>query len=256
MEHKPFNYIDGLVSVITPVYNAEKFIAKTIKSVLNQTYSNIEFLLVNDCSADSSLAIINQFDDKRIIVINNENNMGAAMSRNRAIREAKGRYIAFVDSDDVWEKDKLAKQVKLLQDSKYVMSYTALNIVGENGNHYKYQDVPKIMTYKKLLRNTAIATSSTVIDRKKVEITLEMPNRRTGEDYSLWLSILKKCGSAIGCQEYLVRYRKVANSLSRNRSDSFGDLWYGQHIQNGISIPCFLFNYACFAVNAVKKHYF
>lgn len=249
------NRQDKLVSVITPVYNAEKYLRETIESVLNQTYAEIEFILVNDCSTDQSTSIIDEFNEGRIVLINNEKNIGAALSRNRAISESKGRFIAFVDSDDVWEKDKIEKQVGNLLNTDFVMSYTGINIVDDNGLHIKYQSVPDTMTFDKLLRNTAIATSSVVLDTSKISVPLEMPNRKTGEDYALWLSILKNCGDAKGISEPLLKYRRAQNSLSKNRLDSFGDLWYGQHVKNGISVPMFLFNYCCFAFNAVKKHY-
>ncbi len=249
-------YNDELVSIITPVYNASKYIKETIDSVLLQTYTNFEYIIVNDCSTDNSEEIIRQYKDKRIRVLNNEKNICAAMSRNRAIRESKGRFIAFIDSDDVWEPEKLERQILALKDSKYVMSYTGIQIIDDNGNFIKYQNVPDTMSYQNLLRNTAISTSSVVVDRSKVTIPLEMPNRRTGEDYSLWLSILRYCGNAKGEREYLLRYRRAKNSLSKNRFDSFGDLWYGQHVVNGISVAGFLFNYFVFGINAVKKHYF
>lgn len=249
------NKQEQLVSVITPVYNAEKYLRETIVSVLNQTYSEIEFLLVNDCSPDKSIEIIKEFNDCRIVLLNNEKNIGAALSRNRAVAEAKGRYIAFVDSDDIWAENKLEKQINDLMDSEYTISYTGLDIIDADGNHIKYQDVPTRMSFNDLLKNTAIATSSVVLDTKKISVPIEMPNRKTGEDYALWLSILKNCGNAIGIKTPLVKYRRTNTGLSKNRLDSFGDLWFGQHIQNGISIPKFLFNYCCFAFNAVKKHY-
>lgn len=249
-------YENNLVSIITPVYNASKYIREMIDSVLSQTYKNIEFILINDCSTDNSVDIINSYNDSRIRLINNINNLGAALSRNRGIEMAKGRFLAFIDSDDVWESNKLELQVRTLNNTDYVISYTGIQMINDNGEFIKNQNVPAEMTYKKLLRNTAISTSSVVIDRNKVTVPIVMPNRKTGEDYALWLSILRKCGNAKGETDYLLKYRKTKNSLSKNRFDSFGDLWYGQHVLNRISVLHFMFNYTIFAVNAIKKHYF
>lgn len=248
-------YDDNLVSIITPVFNASKYIRGTMDSVLRQTYHNFEFILINDCSKDDSLSIIESYTDPRIRVIQNKENIGAALSRNVGIRAAKGRFIAFIDSDDLWEPDKLERQISVLNNSKYVMSYTGVQVIDDDGVFIKYLDVPETMTFKKLLRNTAISTSSVVIDRFKVDIPIEMPNRKTGEDYALWLSLLKQCGDAKAVKEYLLLYRRAKNSLSKNRLDSFGDLWYGQHVINKINTLEFLFNYAIFAMNAIKKHY-
>ena len=244
-----------LVSIITPVFDAEHYLKETIESVLRQTYTEFEYILVDDCSSDNSIAIINSFDDPRIVLIKNNFNIGAAASRNKAICSAKGRYIAFIDSDDIWKEDKLERQIEVLLNSNAPLSYTGLDIMDDSGNYIKYQKVPEVMTYKKLLRNTAIATSSVVLDTRRIKTPIEMPNRRTGEDYALWLSILRHSGDAKGINENLVRYRRAKNSLSKNRFDSVGDLWYGQHEINGVSIPMFIFNYCCFAVNAIKKHY-
>lgn len=247
---------DGLVSVILPVYNSEKYIAETIESVLLQTYKKIELIVVDDCSTDASADIIKKYKDERIKYLKNKKNGGVAIARNNGMNAASGRYIAFIDSDDTWEKHKLAQQIDQLSKTDYVMAYTGLEIVDEAGNHIKNQSVPNEMTYKKLLRNTAIATSSVVLDMEKINIDITMPNRRTGEDYVTWLSILRHCGNAVGVNEYLVRYRKTENGLSHNRLDSFSDLWYGQHIVNGVNVIQFFYNYICFAFNAIKKHYF
>lgn len=245
-----------LVSVILPVYNSERYIKETIKSVLGQTYKNFELIVIDDCSTDGSTDIIKSFMDERIRYLKNKKNGGVAASRNNGMKFASGRYVAFIDSDDVWGREKLAQQIKQLSTSNYVMSYTGLEIIDEENRHIKNQHVPREMTYKKLLRNTAIATSSVVLDMSKIDIDINMPNRRTGEDYVTWLSILRNCGNAVGIDKGLVRYRKTSNGLSSNRLDSFSDLWYGQHIVHDIGIAQFMLNYICFAFNAVKKHYF
>lgn len=245
-----------LVSIIMPAYNAERFIGDSIKSVLSQTYSNFELIILDDCSTDSTEKIVQSYNDERVKYHRNSKNLGAALSRNRGIELSNGRYIAFLDSDDMWKEKKLQRQIKLLSNTNYVMSYAGLEIIDEDGKFIKSQSVPKHMNYKMLLRNTAIATSSVVLDRQKITGKIAMPDRKTGEDYSLWLKILKRYGNAVADPKYDLVYRKVTNSLSSHRLDSFGDLWYAQHIENGIAIPVFLVNYFWFAIRAVKKHFF
>ena len=120
-------YIDGLVSIITPAYNAAAYIAETIESVIAQTYTNWEMLIVNDCSKDNTAEIIQNYaaKDKRIKLINLKQNSGAAVARNTAIQNAKGRYIAFLDSDDLWKKEKLQKQIQFMQQNGYAFIYSS-----------------------------------------------------------------------------------------------------------------------------------
>ena len=121
----------GLVSVIMPCYNAAAYIGASIESVQAQTYTNWELLIVDDCSTDDSLAVVARYDDPRIRVLKNEKNSGAAVSRNYALREAKGKWIAFLDSDDLWEKEKLEKQIAFMVENEYHFSYTKYSHIDE-----------------------------------------------------------------------------------------------------------------------------
>lgn len=249
------NYIDGLVSVIIPMYNAERFILETLTSALNQTYKDIEVIIIDDCSTDRSKDLVKSITDARIKLIELEKNGGVANARNKGMEASKGRYISFLDSDDVWESNKIERQVIQLSTSNYALSYTGVLVINENGKAIKERNVPSTVCYRELLRSTPIATSSVVIDKSKTGI-FKMPIRKTGEDYATWLIILKQYGKACGIKDTLLKYRIVNGSLSSNRLDSFKDFWYAQHIVNHVGIIPFICNYFMFSLKAIKKHYF
>lgn len=172
----------NLISIVTPVYNAERFIAETIKSVQAQEYTNWELLLVNDQSTDNSQFIIEEFaiEDNRIKVINLAENSGAAVARNTGIAASKGQYIAFVDSDDAWDSDKLIRQIAFMQKGGIAFSYTDFRLVDEQGNVLKEKaNVPLSLDYTGLLKNTAIACSTVMIDREQIG-DFRMPLVRKG----------------------------------------------------------------------------
>lgn len=136
-----------LVSIVMPSYNTAKYIEETLNSVLKQTYSNWELIIVDDCSSDNTDEIVAKFDDKRIIYLKNDKNFGAAMSRNRALKEANGKYIAFLDSDDLWMPDKLEKQIQYMKEHNYDFTYTNYEEIDENSKSLnKFVTGPKQIT--------------------------------------------------------------------------------------------------------------
>jgi teichuronic acid biosynthesis glycosyltransferase TuaG len=208
-----------LVSIITPVYKAEKFIEDTIKSVQNQSYQNWEMILVNDLSPDKSVDIINRMAeaDSRIRLIHLEKNSGAAIARNTAIKNSKGRFLAFLDSDDQWHPKKLERQISFMLDGNLPFSFTAYQIMMEDGiKTSKIVHVPQKIDYEGLLRNTIIGCLTVILDKEAVG-HVEMVNIRTRQDFVLWLSILKKGHIAYGLDEVLAYYRKVEGSISSNK---------------------------------------
>lgn len=221
-------YEDGLVSVITPVYNAEKFIAETLDSVLAQTYGNFEHILVDDCSTDSSARIIEDYArrDARIKYIKLDKNSGAAAARNRGLELARGKYAAFVDSDDVWMPDKLSRQLDLMHKKGVCFTYTAIEMIDETGAVVKgKRPVAPVVDYDFLLSNTIIACSSVVIDRG-VAGPLRMPDVRKGQDFATWLMLLRRGIKAYGIDEALVRYRLVQGSISSNKLGALKRTWH------------------------------
>lgn len=221
-------FIDGLVSVIIPTYNSATYIEKTVKSVLQQTYENLEIVMVDDCSKDNTREVLGRIaeSDSRVRLFFQEKNGGAAVARNTAIKEAKGRYIAFLDSDDLWEPDKLEKQVRVLKNGNPFV-FCAYDAVNEDGNTIRNKiKVKTQVNYKDLMTKTYISTSTVIYDRELLG-NPEMPLRRTGQDYAFWLVLLKKC-DAVGIDEALVHVTQRRGSLSKNKFHSLIDIYETQ----------------------------
>lgn len=249
-------YESGLVSIITPVFNSARFVGKTIKSVIGQSYGDWEMLLVDDCSSDNSADIIAEYAlrDKRIRYIRLEQNMGAAAARNRGLDEARGRYIAFVDADDLWMADKLDEQLKLIKQKNAGLTFTAIEIIDENGDIVKpKRRVKPVIDYRFLLANTMIACSSVVIDRMVTGDFL-MPLVRKGQDYATWLSMMRGGLKAYGIDKALVRYRMVRGSISSNKLAALGRTWHIYREQEHLNLVRSMFYFSLYTFNALKKY--
>ena len=247
--------MSALVSIITPSYNSVRFINECICSVLEQTYTNWELLIVDDASEDSSKHLINAFTEKdsRIRPFFLDENVGAAEARNVAINEAKGRYIAFLDIDDVWKKEKLTEQIGFMKNHDIAFSFSSYHPMSEDGNQiFKEIEAPLIMDYNLFLKNTIIGCLTVVLDKSKIG-DIRMPNLRTSQDMALWLSIMRSGVSAYGIQKSLAYYRIVETSNTSNKLKVAKGVWDVYRIQEELgylrSAWCFL-NYA---FNAVKK---
>lgn len=206
------------VSIITPVYNCEKYLTRTIESVQKQTYENWEMILIDDCSTDTSKEIIRKFEifDERIKYIKNQQNSGAALSRNKGIEVARGDFIAFLDSDDVWDPYKLEKQLNFMIKNKYDFSSTAYNKINENNEIILDKiSVQNEMDYKKLLKYNC--GNSTVMYNAKNIGKFFIPNIRKRNDYLMWLTIIKKTKKIYGLNEVLASHRIRSGSISQNK---------------------------------------
>lgn len=207
------------ISIITPSYKSEKLIVQTIESVLKQTYKNWEMIVADDVSPDNSNDIIEEYikKDSRIKLIKLEKNSGPAIARNRAIREAKGRYIAFLDADDLWRPDKLEKQIKFMEEKNCALSYSSYETMTEEGKFLdKIIVSPLKLSYKDLLKTNYIGCLTAIYDTQKVgKVYMPLINKR--QDYGLWLKILKKTDFAYGLKEPLATYRLMSNSVSSNK---------------------------------------
>ena len=222
-------YQQGLVSIITPVFKAEKMIEQTIRSVQAQTYKDWEMLLIDDCSPDHSGEIIQKMaeTDARIKYHRLSHNSGAAVARNTAIEHAQGAYLAFLDSDDLWTPTKLERQLDFMAEKGCAFSYTRIQM---------------------------IATSTVVINRQLTG-NFSMPLRRGGQDYATWLQLLRTTDSAYGLDECLTSYRTGGQSLSSNKFKSIEQVYTIQTEDEHIGkIPAFL-NTLCFCFYAFKKHF-
>lgn len=246
---------EKLVSIVTPVYNAERFIEKTINSVLSQTYQNLELILVDDCSQDNSKDIIQSImeKDSRVRYYRLKENSGAAVARNKGIEMARGRYIAFIDSDDVWKVEKLQKQLTLMKQKGYAFTFTAYETITDDGKLKKDNvEVPEKISYTGLLKNTAIACSTVLIDRDKTG-DFRMPNVRKGQDTATWLMLLKKIPYAYGLNEVLSSYRKVPGSISSNKIQALKRTWNTYYRIEKLPFPKAFYYFSWYTINALRK---
>lgn len=236
-----------LISIVMPAYNAAQYIEQSIESVLKQSYTNWELIIVDDCSIDDTYKIVEKLclNEERIKLFRMNENSGVAMARNFAISMSRGKYIAFLDSDDLWLPDKLEKQLNLMQEKKAVISYTAYRqfSMEKVGN---LVSVPEQVTYKQLLKGNVIGCLTVMLDKERLG-NLQMKKARH-EDYILWLDILKQGNTAYGLREDLARYRKSETSLTSNKKRSALWTWqvYRQHQELSFfaSIYYFIF-YVC-----------
>lgn len=208
------------VSVVMPAYNCEKTINEAVESVLNQTYSDFELLIIEDCSKDQTRKVAERLasKDARVKLLINEKNSGASYSRNRGVKEAKGEWIAFLDSDDMWKADKLEKQLEFAHNNQEtVLFYTASEFMTEDGKRYSYiMEAQKKISYKELLRKNLVSCSSVLV-KSEVMKKIEMPGDEMSEDYFTWLKITRDYGYACGLNEPLLVYRLMGESKSSNR---------------------------------------
>lgn len=247
-----------LVSIVTPVYHAQDYIKETLDSVLAQDYEKWEHILVVDGSDDPTIAPIKEYMEMHptanIRLIIQETNQGAAHARNRGVREAQGRYIAYIDADDLWRKDKLSLQLAFMEKKGAAFSFTGY----EFGDEYaigtgKIVSVPETITYKQALKNTTIFTSTVIFDTlllSKEEI--EMPIMKS-EDTALWWKILRKGYRAHGLDENLVTYRRPVKSLSSNKLEAVRRIWNLYRKAEGLSVPKSIYYFCFWAVTAVYR---
>lgn len=244
------------ISVIMPVFNAERFLKESIDSVLNQSYKDFELILIDDCSKDSSYEILCEYkkNDDRVRVFKNDVNKGVSYTRNFGVSKAKYDYIALIDSDDMWDKEKLKKQVNLI--SLYVdtdLCYTGSAFIDTNSVRSNFVfNVPIEVSYEKLLKQNVISCSSVLI-KKRWLIKYPMSFDNMHEDFAVWLSILKNGGKARGINEPLLIYRVDRNSKSGNKFKSM-KMTYRVYKFIGLNVFQRLYYMFFYAVSGIKKH--
>lgn len=208
---------DKLVSIIMPTYNCAKFIGKTIESVIAQTYENWELIIVDDCSKDNTEEVVSKYKDNRIKYHRLENNSGAAVARTEAMKKARGSYMSFLDSDDLWKKDKLEKQLEFMNKNNYNFTCTEYEQIDEEGNKLnKVIKVKKRADYNRILLDCPVGNSTVMYNVEKLG-KFEVPNIRKRNDDALWLQILKKEKYIYGMPDILMEYRIRSNSISSNK---------------------------------------
>jgi len=211
--------MNELVSVIIPTYNSEAFISRTIDSVLAQSYSKIEIILIDDNSIDNTKDIIEEYriNDVRIRAIYQQPNQGAGEARNQGIKAANGKYLAFVDSDDYWHKDKLRDQIDFMIRNDFHFTYTKYTYIDESEFILKRTNVaPNQCSYHRLLLQNCIGCSTVVIDLEKLGKEY-MPGLRNRQDWGLWLKYIRKSGKAYGLTKPYTYYRVQSNSISSKK---------------------------------------
>ncbi|MFW5982907.1 MAG: glycosyltransferase family 2 protein [bacterium] len=244
-----------MVSIITPAYNSAAYISEAIESVLAQTFPQWEMWIVDDCSIDNTAQIVESYSqkDSRIKLEKLSQNVGPAEARNIAIRRAQGRYIAFLDSDDLWHPAKLEKQLNFIKNTGYAFIFSNyLRIKGKEGKRLNEIIVPYSIDYRMFLRNTIIGTLTVLIDRDKIGY-FEMPNVRSSHDMALWCELLKRGFKAYGIREVLAYYRVHEGSNTANKIKASRDVWKVYRKVEGLVFFTSLINFVFYAMNAVRK---
>ena len=245
-----------LVSIITPAFNAEKYINDNILSVVSQTYCHWELIIVDDCSVDGTVQSVKKWQerDERIRLFCNRKNLGPGPSRNLAVEKSQGRFVAFLDSDDIWLPEKLQTQVNIMLDREAVMSFASYETIDEKGKLIgKVIKAPIELGYESLLRNTVIGCLTVMVDKLKYPC-IKMPDIPCRQPLVLWLKILRETGPAVGIPQVLARYRVRSDSISSNKYVAAKQVWqvYRQYEKQGLLKSTMLFT--CYALNSYKRN--
>ena len=246
-----------LITVVMPNYNGHRFVEQAIDSVLSQTYQDFELFVVDDCSKDDSLQLIKRKaqSDSRIRVIALEKNAGVANARNVGIREAKGKYIALLDNDDLWTADKLERQLAIAEKGADIV-YCSYDFIDEQNNEIKKPFVvPKQTNFNEMLASSVISCSTSFI---KTELMQAHPFNREfyHEDYVLWMELLRVCPTAYGDEKVLMHYRQVAGSRSNKKGNAAKERWNIFRKALNLNMATSMWAFVRYAVNGVMKYYF
>ncbi len=246
------------VSVVVPVYRAEKYMEETMDCVMAQTYKDWELLLIVDGPQDPTIQVIQRYMEAhphaKIRLLIQEKNQGAALARNRGVKEASGRYIAYLDADDLWRPEKLERELQFMQQNSAAFVFTGYEFADENAKGTgKVVSVPEKLTYKQALKNTTIFTTTVMFDTQEIDKSLlEMPNMKS-EDTALWWKVLRNGYTAYGLNENLALYRRPAVSLSSNKFVAIKRIWNLYRQAEKLSIPYSCYNFCFWAVRAVRR---
>ena len=246
-----------LVSIITPMYNAEKYVGQTINSVLSQTYENWEMLIVNDGSKDNCPQIVEKYvkNDNRIQLIN-QPNAGSAAARNNALRRAKGQYICFLDTDDLWDSNFLEKQINFLKEKNAALVFSSYRRIDEKGEKKLNPFiVPKTVTYTDLLKTCSISCLTALYDKKQIgEQYFKEELKSLRDDFVFWLQALKKVKKAYGNTEILASYRVFANSTTGNKKKVIKPQFMVYYKVEKLGLVKSLYYLSCWAINGFLKY--
>ena len=245
-----YGFKKPLVSIITPTYNSMEYIKNTYNCIASQTYQSWEWVVTDDYSSDGTYEVLLSLAevDSRIKLFRTNKNSGAAVARNISLKNSRGEFVAFIDSDDIWASDKLSKQINFMITANVDFSFTAYQLVNSRGvclNKTVDTHIEVPVDYESMLRKKATLGCSTVMIRKRAFEDLSMPLIRTGQDYGMWLKLLKTGAKAYHFNEVLTQYRILPNSISRNKLKKAKRQWeIYREIENLPflkSIECFCF---------------
>ena len=252
--------MEEMVSIIVPVYRAQAYIAETIAMVRKQTYHDWELILVDDASPDDSAKLIQEMIDEksteteRIRLIRKEKNEGAAKARNTGIALAQGRYIAFLDADDIWFPDKLEKELAFMKQMHAGFAFTAYEFGDENAKGTgKTVTVPERLTYRKALSRTIIFTTTIIFDTKVIPKELIRMPEVESEDTATWWKILRAGYTAYGLNEVLAIYRRPEKSLSSNKFIAMKRIWNLYRKEEKLALPDSVFCFCLWAIRATLR---
>lgn len=208
-----------LISIITPAFNASKTILETYNSLFSQSLQDWEWIVINDCSNDDTACLIEKISqkDNRVILVNNKTNSGAAVSRNIGISLARGRFIAFIDSDDLWVWNKLEKQINFMKHNNYMFTFSNYYLLLGDGSKKEYRVKKDFVTYKQLLKSNVIGCSTVMYDSKTIGKQYMPTDSDKREDHAAWLDLIKKSNGAFCLNEPLTLYRVGNKSVSSNK---------------------------------------
>lgn len=248
-------YEPDLVSIVTPAFNAAAYVQATIASVQKQSHGNWEMLIVDDCSSDNTVEIVERAAalDPRVRLIRQRKNGGPASARNSALDAAKGRWIAFLDSDDLWLPDKLESQLSFQRSRSAKVTFTAFRRITADGLQTGHLiNIPERVGYRQLLGNTVIATSTVVVDR---ELSGEFRMKAMYyDDFGCWLDLLRNGDVALGLQRDLMRYRVMGQSVSRNKKNSARQVWHTYRTVERLGLLQASWYFVNYAVNGYLKY--
>lgn len=248
------NKFNHLVSVITPAYNSAEYVEECIESVLNQTYQNWEMLIVNDKSTDNTQSILELYTkrDPRIKLLNQKKNTGAAAARNKALELSKGRFVAFLDSDDAWKPKKLERQLQFMHENKYGFTFTSYEIMNHKSlEKKKIFRVPEKINYNQYLRNTIIGNLTVIMDKEILgNIRVEVGYL---EDVLTWMKYLRQGHIAYGLDENLALYRVTEKSVSSNKFKNAKRYFWCLREKQNLSLIKSVYCQIGYMFNAIKK---
>jgi teichuronic acid biosynthesis glycosyltransferase TuaG len=242
-----------LVTVVMPAYNASQYIAESIRSVLSQTYSEFELIIINDASTDDTFdaARFFELENKKVFLINLTENVGVSEARNIGLKRANGRFVAFLDSDDLWYPDKLQIQIDFMCKNDVLVCYSSYDVIQDDGAYVGTRVAKKIISYNDMLTTNHIGMLTGVYDRSVIK-SIVMKNIGH-EDYLFWLETLQVSLEAKGIRVPLAKYRLAKNSLSSNIIKSASWQWIIYRDQLNFSIATSAFYFILYLFNALKK---